>query len=273
MSETPAMDDEIQDYIDSIRQGEEPVEQGLTSNKSAQQTPGEMLREARLAQGWSVEELCGQTMLSQQMVEALEDDRYDALSQPVFARGYFRKCAKVLDMNAEALMKACTAAGVGQQTVTNPAPMTSVNIVPADVTPDRRRTFGTVFLVLVLLVAGFAVYLFWAGMTQTPGNAGQESTGISLASELGSSNTQTPTTNEPASLASMIAASNQSGGATAPAAAGQQANDSAVVVADTNEGLSAGNETAGAGAGTTERRLLQQGQHKHRLPQPRRPRR
>lgn len=244
MSETPAMDDEIQDYIDGMRHGEEPVEQGLTSNKAEQQSPGEMLREARLARGYSVEELCSQTMLSSQMIEALEDDRYDALSQPVFARGYFRKCGKVLDMDGEALMAACTAAGVGRQATANPAPITSVNIVPADVTPERRRRFGGIFLILVLLVAGFAVYLFWAGANQTPGATSKGSTGSSLASRFESSNTQAVTANEPASLASVLTASKQSGTAGAKSGAGQQAANIGSASEAANEPPAANEATA-----------------------------
>ena len=160
MSETQAMDEGIaagnRDQAD-----EELIAPGLVSNKSEDQTPGEMLREARLAAEYSIADMCGQTMLSRRTMEALEDNRFDELSQPVFVRGYYRKCAKVLDLDAEALLAAYDAYG-GARLASAPAIVHGVNVVPTDVTPDRRRTFGAVFMIAILLIIGFAGYLFWS---------------------------------------------------------------------------------------------------------------
>lgn len=227
MSETPAMDDEVHDYIQDRAHDEEVVDQGLVSNKADGQTPGEMLREARLACAYSVDELCRQTMLSSHTVEALEDDRYEDLSQPVFARGYFRKCAKVLDMDADALMEAYRASG-GAQVPTQSRPLASVNIIPADVTPDRRRTFGTVFLVIILLVAAFAVYLFWAGMTgTTPSARNSSTTHTSLAMELGGQNAQADASSGPTSLASALTSSGETAGTKTSQPASTKTNEQA----------------------------------------------
>src|SRR5699024_3507737 len=145
MSEMTAMDNEMPETLRNVSRDEEAVAQGLIANKAEQQTPGEMLREARIGHGYSVADLCAQTMLSKHTVEALEDNRFEDLSQPVFARGYYRKCGKVLDMDADALMAAYAASGGARTATTADAIASPVHIVPADVTPDRRRTFGTVF--------------------------------------------------------------------------------------------------------------------------------
>src|SRR5690625_4149762 len=104
MSEMTAMDNEMPETLRNASRDEEAVAQGLVANKAERQTPGEMLREARISHDYSVADLCAQTMLSKRTIEALEDNSFEALSQPVFARGYYRKCAKVLGMDADALM-------------------------------------------------------------------------------------------------------------------------------------------------------------------------
>src|SRR5699024_9302040 len=111
MSETRAMDDQFDEDIfsaglDAPADDDEVVAQGLTANKAADQTPGQILREARLAREYSMADLCGLTMLPKRTVEALEDDDFEVLAQPVFVRGYYRKCAKVLEIDPEPLLTA-----------------------------------------------------------------------------------------------------------------------------------------------------------------------
>lgn len=130
----------------------------LTRNKAEGQSPGEMLREARLAHDYSVEDLCAQTKLSPRAVHALEDNDFKALSQPVFTRGYYRQCAKVLDIDSDRLMAAYAA--WGGESAPKPASPTAVDVVPEDVTPGGWRSFGLIGGLLVLLVIiGAAVML------------------------------------------------------------------------------------------------------------------
>lgn len=177
-----AMDNEISETIRSENRDQETIPQGLVTNKAELRTPGDMLREAREAHDYSVADLCAQTLLSRQTIEALEDNRFEQLSQPVFARGYYRKCAKVLDMDADALMAAYAASG-GARLTTREAPILGVNVVPADVTPDRRRTFGAFFLMLILVIAAFAVYLFWAERDGSSMTAADAVNGITLSTQ------------------------------------------------------------------------------------------
>lgn len=234
MSEIRAMDDDIHSGVLHNESGEgdgdEPVAPDLKSNKADGQTPGEMLREARLALSYSVADLCAQTMLSQRTVEALEDNRFEQLSQPVFARGYYRKCAKVLGMDTDALMSAYAASGGAQTATAVDAIATPVHIVPADVTPDRRRTFGTIFLVLILLIAAFAVYLFWAASRDAAVTGGNNSGGIELASEFIVPDSQSEQTVAPSLAAAM--SNNAAAEQAAEQAARSTAEDAAPVAAD-----------------------------------------
>jgi len=135
---------------DDLRE-EGQQETPLRQNKAEQQSPGEILREGRIAHDYSVDDLCAQTKLSARTIHALEDNDFGSLSQPVFARGYYRQCAKVLDLNVERVMAAYTAwAG-------EPAALaTSVHVVPYDVTPGGFRMRGLLLLVTVIVLAGLA---------------------------------------------------------------------------------------------------------------------
>ncbi len=136
---------------------EELPAQALKTNKADGQSPGEMLRAARAAHNYSVADLCAQTMLSPKTIAALENNEFASLSQPVFARGYYRKCAKVLDMDGDALMAAY--GDWAGEPAARAAPPTAANVVPQDVTPPRWRVFGLISLIIVFLVALFAIYL------------------------------------------------------------------------------------------------------------------
>ncbi len=149
----------------------------LKTNKAPGQSPGEMLRAARTAYNYSVPDLCAQTMLSHRTVAALEDNEFASLSQPVFARGYYRKCAKVLDMDVDALMAAY--GEWADEPAARAAPPASVNVVPQDVTPPRWRAFGVVSLVIVLLIALFAIYLVLPNAS-SPGDTDADAGSISV---------------------------------------------------------------------------------------------
>ncbi len=69
-------------------------------------SPGSMIREARARARRSLEDMAAHTKLARGTLEALERDDYAALLEPVYVRGYYRKCAKVLEMDEERLISA-----------------------------------------------------------------------------------------------------------------------------------------------------------------------
>lgn len=168
------MHDEAQE---SERQGAQSQTSPTPSDTGPKSvSPGELLREARTAKNMSVEELTGHTMLSRATVQALEDNNFGHMSQPVFVRGYYRKCAKVLDISEDEIMQAY-AAWTGVQEP-KPVPPSHVNVVPEDVTPDGRR--GLTLLVLVIVVGAIAAWLLLPELNNTA-NEGKTAT---LASEV-----------------------------------------------------------------------------------------
>jgi cytoskeleton protein RodZ len=69
-------------------------------------SPGAMIRQGRERMNLSLDELAGVTKLSYNTIEALERDDFNALLEAVYVRGYYRKCAKVLDIPEKALLDA-----------------------------------------------------------------------------------------------------------------------------------------------------------------------
>lgn len=78
---------------------------GESASASAQ-SPGALIRQGRERMHVSLDDLAGLTKLSYHTLEALESDNYNALLEPVYVRGYYRKCAKVLNLPEQALLDA-----------------------------------------------------------------------------------------------------------------------------------------------------------------------
>ena len=67
-------------------------------------SPGATIRNARNRAGLSLEELASQTRLTKQTLEAMETDAFDQLLEPVYVRGYYRKCARILEIPEQPLI-------------------------------------------------------------------------------------------------------------------------------------------------------------------------
>ncbi|GAB1261033.1 RodZ domain-containing protein [Aurantivibrio plasticivorans] len=69
-----------------------------TSTDSAlpENTPGNMLRQAREQSGHSLESIAAELNLTVDKLRAIEADEYDKLASHVFALGYIKRCAKIL---------------------------------------------------------------------------------------------------------------------------------------------------------------------------------
>ncbi len=68
--------------------------------------PGQLIRRARTQRQLTLTELASRTRLSVAVLGRLEADDYAALGEPVYARGYYRKCAQALGFNGDVLVAA-----------------------------------------------------------------------------------------------------------------------------------------------------------------------
>lgn len=100
---------------------------------------GQTLREARESQGLSVEEVATRLRLMQRQVDAIEADDFASLGQPVFARGFVRNYAKLLDLPPEALLARMAGDSSDTRVVTQPP------------SPPPRSWLSSPWLILLML--------------------------------------------------------------------------------------------------------------------------
>jgi cytoskeleton protein RodZ len=108
-------------------------------SESGQRLVGQILREAREAQGMTQEDAAARLRLMQRQVEAMETDDFESLGQPVFARGFVRNYARLLGLAPEALLARMEGA---------PAEPTAVSPAAA---PQPHSWLSSPWLILLLL--------------------------------------------------------------------------------------------------------------------------
>ncbi len=67
-------------------------------------SPGRYIREQRLRQGMTLEEVSAKTKIPRSSLEALEEERWSALPGPVFVKGFLRCCARALEIDDQVVL-------------------------------------------------------------------------------------------------------------------------------------------------------------------------
>jgi len=127
-------------------------------------TLGSQLREAREKLGFSVTDVAGQIKFAPRQIEALEADDYKHLPEEAFLRGFVRSYAKILRLDAQALLTL----------MPQSKPVTAEMIPPSVGVPFPNahsvRQQNTIWLaaasVIAVVVAGFAFLHFKAPLNQ-----------------------------------------------------------------------------------------------------------
>lgn len=126
-------------------------------------SPGAALAAARRAQNLSVDEVARQLRLSVAQVQAIEADAHERLPAPVFVRGFIRNYARLLRMDADALLQGADAA--------SPAPVRNVSAPLSRAVPfprsGKNRVPAYAILALVL-IAGLTWYEFYWDEARVP---------------------------------------------------------------------------------------------------------
>lgn len=120
-------------------------------------SPGTIIREARQAQRLSVDDLAAHTKLARSTVEALERDDFGALLEPVYVRGYYRKCAKVLALDEKKLIDAY-ASRVVQKLPQAPAKLRLASGTELGSSSRLPMAMAIVFVIVAVVVCAF---LWW----------------------------------------------------------------------------------------------------------------
>ena len=121
-------------------------------SESGQASVGQLLRDAREAQGITLEAAAVRLRLMHRQIEAMERDDFESLGQPVFARGFVRNYARLLGLAPESLLSRMDGAPA------EPAAVTPVEPPP----PHSWLTSPWLILVLfgLLLVVAVPVALY-----------------------------------------------------------------------------------------------------------------
>lgn len=122
---------------------------------------GERLRNAREAKGLSLQAMEGITRIRAVYLQALEDEQFDRLPAPVYAKGFLRTYAGALGLNPEQLVEQYAGAfGAPAQSIVGVHPV-EIPIRPAAPRSPLRRaaTLAGIFLLTGLVVVGIFGYL------------------------------------------------------------------------------------------------------------------
>lgn len=122
-------------------------------SESGQFSVGQILRNAREAQGITLEDAAARLRLMLRQVEAMETDEFESLDPPVFARGFVRNYARLLGLAPEALLARMQGAPAEPTAVSHAAP------------PQPHSWLSSPWLILLLLGLLVAVVvpvaLYW----------------------------------------------------------------------------------------------------------------
>jgi len=119
--------------------------------------PGETLRKAREQRGLALEEVAAQLNLTVERVRQIEQEQWPLLPGLTFARGYLRLYARLLELDADALVEQFNQ-------ITGSLPESEVLSGRLHSPPPRRSLFSLRLLSLIvlalLIIGGF---LWWEG--------------------------------------------------------------------------------------------------------------
>lgn len=130
---------------------------GQQQHSAAQQTStGSILREAREKLGLSVAEVAAQIKFAPRQIEALEADDYRNLPEVAFLRGFVRSYAKILRLDAEALLANLPQAKAAVPEL--PQAPSRVSFPGGQSEYQQNLIWMTAAALLALVVAGFSYW-------------------------------------------------------------------------------------------------------------------
>lgn len=171
------------------------------SEQAVNDSPGRLIRRARERVQMSLDELAAQTKLPRNVLDALERDDFKILREPVYVRGYYRKCCKSLTLSEEALIAAYKRI-TGSASPTAPSKLLLVpdNEVFGSRGRGLMRWWVALLVVIAVLVAAYWYLHNRTNLTQVP------PVPVISSSATQGSNTASPATAGSAAIAGNAAA-------------------------------------------------------------------
>jgi cytoskeleton protein RodZ len=122
-----------------------------TESSKSQQTPGDLLKQAREKLGLAQKDIAAQLNLQTEVIDAVEKNDRDRLPVATFARGYIRSYARLVKMDADMLI------GLYDQYSTPPPEIIPTIKKPTQASsrdkPVRAITYLITFILALLLLA------------------------------------------------------------------------------------------------------------------------
>ena len=118
--------------------------------------PGQLIRQARQQRGLDLAQLSEKTRLTEHVLDAVERNDFDTMGEPVYARGYYRKCAEALSLNSVALVEAY------EQHSGTVSPVPTIDQRPSIAYREGpgKVALGIAVLLIVVVFAACAVWLW-----------------------------------------------------------------------------------------------------------------
>lgn len=131
---------------------------------------GDRLRQAREARGMDADALAAALKLSRRQIEALEAGEWDRLPGHTFIRGFVRNYARVVQLDAEALLSALDAPVPAAPRLD--LPRNAAAVMPEAGQP-RKRDYAAVLAGFILMTLAVVAYYvvpkdLWMGAARTP---------------------------------------------------------------------------------------------------------
>lgn len=161
------------------------------NQKHKNTSPGVMLLKARQARHLSVEHMAKQLNLSQEIIEALEEDRFESLPAPIFVRGYIRTyCAMVGISDDKVLEHYNIIVGENEPSASLSTIRMSEMVTEGGVRWKKLLPVGS--LVLVIVLAAIVWLSMEPGQEPTANNNLESSTTSTAADETAQNDTILP---------------------------------------------------------------------------------
>lgn len=116
--------------------------------------PGQRLRAQRELRGIGIERIAAQLHLRHEVVEALEQDRYEALPAPVFVTGYLSNYARLLGIDPQPIVQSYRAS-------LSPVELPMSHAMPAPSRPGHAGGLWVSLISLALVGAVIGMIVLW----------------------------------------------------------------------------------------------------------------
>ena len=108
--------------------------------------PGERLQAARIQKSLSIDDVAGRMHLSTAILEAIEENRFEEITAPIFVKGYLRAYARIVALDEDEIIRQY----VESWSREDPPITTTSNMAPELSVADVRIKWTTYLVILVL---------------------------------------------------------------------------------------------------------------------------